>query len=394
MSRHHSHVHTACRLIEQYKGGEPFALYARHFFGNERKYGSSDRKAILSLCYGYFRGGFVFRQLPLEGQMLAGLFLTAQHSLPVLEALRVEYTFHLNEPLKDKLTLLDRDMSETQFLQRLFPHASLLSSEISPEAFTRSLLQQPDLYIRLRPGHSRFVKEQLESEGIAFRVISDETLALPPATQLDRFLEKDKYYVVQDLNSQRIREFFPPLEVADGPRIWDCCAASGGKSILAWDHYGHARLTVSDIRENILHNLGRRFRQGGITLENQCCVDLTRSSDAVPASIAESPFDLVIADVPCSGSGTWARSPEQLLFFDPLQVEAYAERQQKILRNLVPLLSKGKYLLYVTCSVFSRENEGQAAFLQNNCGLGLVRSACLKGYDHRADTLFAALFIA
>jgi len=46
--------------------------------------------------------------------------------------------------------------------------------------------------------------------------------------------------------------------------VWDCCAASGGKSILAKDVFGNITLTVSDIRKSILHNLRKRFSEAGI----------------------------------------------------------------------------------------------------------------------------------
>jgi 16S rRNA (cytosine967-C5)-methyltransferase len=103
-------------------------------------------------------------------------------------------------------------------------------------------------------------------------------------------------------------------------------------------------------------------------------------------------IDFIIADVPCSGSGTWARTPEQLKFFHQEKIAQYALLQQQIVSNAIPSLAKGGYLLYITCSVFKKENEENVNFIQKNLNLELLKSDYLKGYQMQADTLFAALF--
>lgn len=100
---------------------------------------------------------------------------------------------------------------------------------------------------------------------------------------------------------------------------------------------------------------------------------------------------MIIADVPCSGSGTWGRTPEQLAFFDQREISKYAERQKAIIGNVGQRLQPGGYLLYITCSVFKRENEEVIAHCLAKQGLQLVKMEWLKGYDKKADTLFAAL---
>ena len=107
--------------------------------------------------------------------------------------------------------------------------------------------------------------------------------------------------------------------------------------------------------------------------------------------ISES-MDLIIADVPCSGSGTWARTPEQLHFFSKKKIEEYSTLQQKIVSNASEWLKENGYLLYITCSVFKKENEENVVFFQKNLNLQFIKSEYLKGYKMQADTLFAALF--
>jgi 16S rRNA (cytosine967-C5)-methyltransferase len=145
---------------------------------------------------------------------------------------------------------------------------------------------------------------------------------------------------------------------------------------------------VSDKRKNILKNLDARFVKAGIKSYNSFIADLSANS----FSIDKNSFDLIIADVPCSGSGTWARTPEQLKFFRQEKIEQYALLQQQIISNVISSLAKGGYMLYITCSVFARENEENVNFIQKNLNLQLIKSDYLKGYQMQADTLFAALF--
>ena len=139
-----------------------------------------------------------------------------------------------------------------------------------------------------------------------------------------------------------------------------------------------------------MENLGVRFSRAGITNYKMVVADLQRPFSAptlVPAS-----FDLIIADVPCTGSGTWSRTPEQLTFFDKKDIDRYTALQRKIVGNVVPYMAQNGYLLYITCSVFDKENEENAAFIQQELRLKLLRMEYLKGYGMKADTLFVALF--
>ncbi len=169
--------------------------------------------------------------------------------------------------------------------------------------------------------------------------------------------------------------------------IWDCCAGSGGKSILAFDLFKKVRLTVSDKRKEILANLKLRFTRAEIKDYNLLSVDLEKSSPKVIGL-----FDIIIADVPCTGSGTWARTPKRLHFFKDNEIEQYALLQRRIIDNALPHLKANGYLLYITCSVFKKENEENVEFFKEKYKMNLIKSEYLKGYEMQADTLFVALF--
>jgi 16S rRNA (cytosine967-C5)-methyltransferase len=102
-------------------------------------------------------------------------------------------------------------------------------------------------------------------------------------------------------------------------------------------------------------------------------------------------FDGIIADVPCSGSGTWARTPERLRFFTSHELDAYVALQESITNNLIPSLRIGGVLVYITCSVFEVENGGRVSKLQAGGQLELVEEHLLQGSGHGADTLYCAL---
>jgi 16S rRNA (cytosine967-C5)-methyltransferase len=194
---------------------------------------------------------------------------------------------------------------------------------------------------------------------------------------------------VQDYNSQKTLDLVKEMghKLNSPLTIWDCCAGSGGKSILAFDIFENIKLSVSDSRKNILHNLRIRFGKAGIKNYELFLSDLQK-----PNPNLKNTFDLIIADVPCSGSGTWSRTPEQLIFFSRIQSEKHVITQRKIIENSIPHLKVNGHLLYITCSVFKRENEENAAFFQQQFHLNLLKMEYLKGYEYRADTMCVALF--
>ena len=407
--KYFSHLNTAVQLLQQYNGSQPFGSFIKQFFSQHKKYGSKDRKNISQLCYAFFRLGKALPQLPAEERILTALFLCSHEPNELLQHLKPEWHSQTHLPLPEKLQLVNNDQrpsGQVLTMYDLFPWRDALSDGIEYEQFCASFFTQPDLFLRLRPGAAIIVKNKLQQAGISFREIGPSCLALPNASKIDAVIETDKEAVIQDLSSQRIGELMElirnyttsstslggsapaPSTSLRAPRVWDACAASGGKSILAHDLFNRIDLTVSDVRKSILINLEKRFAAAGIKNHKAFIADLSIS----PFTIHHSPFDLIITDVPCSGSGTWSRTPEQLYYFEPKQIDRYSDLQKKIVSNAIPHLKPGGFLLYCTCSVFSKENEEVAQFIQEQHSLQLIQSVLLTGYDKKADTLFGAVF--
>lgn len=402
VSRYQSYLNTAAAILEDYRGLQPFPDFSKAFFSRDKKYGSTDRKQISHLCYCYFRLGKAMRSLPVKERILTGLLLCSDEPNKMLEALQPEMNILSSLPLEDKYSTLSKealaavpgDYGHQHAVPNIFPWAEELSEGVEPGELNKSFLVQPDLFLRLRPGKENTAQTKLENEGIAFNLLSSNCISLPNASRIEDIIELDKEAVVQDYNSQKIGD---SIRLAIDSRqsavgrgqwtVWDCCAASGGKSIMARDIMDDIDLTVSDIRKSILINLEKRFARAGIKKYEAFVADIT---DAISFP-GFSTFDLVMADVPCTGSGTWGRTPEQLFYFDQDKIGEYAAKQRKIVLNAIPAVRPGGYFLYSTCSVFTKENESIAAFI-NEQGLEIVSMQLLKGYDKKADTLFAALF--
>jgi 16S rRNA (cytosine967-C5)-methyltransferase len=382
MSRYHSYLNTTVTILEQYQGGEPFASFLKKFFADYKKAGSKDRKVISHLCYCFFRLGKFDRDIPVAERILAGLFLCSREPGEILGALRPEWNEKVREPLSSKMDEVGIGEDD------IFPWRDELSEGIEATSFSRSFFVQPDLFLRLRPGHERSVMGKLAGAGISFEQLTPNCLSLSNASRVDKIIAINREAVIQDYSSQQTAEFLGLVNKESLHKAWDCCAASGGKSILMHDLFPTIKLAVSDIRESILLNLENRFREAGIRNYSAMVIDLVSGE----LGAVGKDFDLVLCDAPCTGSGTWARTPEQLCFFQRSEIDVYARRQKAILVNVAEHVRPGGHLLYVTCSVFKKENEEVVEFIRGKSSLQLVKQKFITGYEKKADSLFAALF--
>ena len=377
-----SYLLSAQTILAHYTGNVPFAAWLKNHFRLHKKFGSKDRKLIADLCFCFFRLGNSFNDKSVEERLLIAQFLCHSQS-PFIQELRPEWAEKLNLPVKEKFGFLNNSQQ-----QQIFPFAEEISPQIDEPLFSLSFLQQPDLFLRIRPGKEQQVLKKVRDAGISFLEEGD-ALRLPINTKADEFLCIDEEVVVQDISSQQV---LTPLlayrkDINQPFTAWDCCAASGGKTILLHDTFPAAKLTVSDIRESILANLKNRLKRAGIQHYRSFVADISKPHFSLPQTV-----DFILCDAPCSGSGTWARTPEQLIFFKKEKIDDYALLQKNIARNAATNLKQGGYFLYITCSVFQKENEDVVAYLQQHAGLEPLSQNYFKGYDNKADTLFAALF--
>lgn len=151
--------------------------------------------------------------------------------------------------------------------------------------------------------------------------------------------------VIQDEGSQLVAGL-----VGCGRRILDCCAAPGGKTLAMADRNPAASVTAIEVhphRARLLRKLLTGGRSGNIE---------TIVADARRLPVSQD-FDRVLADVPCSGTGTLARNPEIKWRLRPGDLPDLHDRQVAILRSALAQVARGGRLLYSTCSLEREENE-------------------------------------
>lgn len=135
-------------------------------------------------------------------------------------------------------------------------------------------------------------------------------------------------------------------------RVWDCCAAPGGKTLVMAARMSEAEVLATDVSAKRMKQMEgrlRRFPQAGAVK--------TQVADAaeLPADCGE--FDLILCDVPCSGTGTMGRNPEIRLRVRVEELARQAVRQKEILGAALQRLAPGGRLVYSTCSLEEEENE-------------------------------------
>jgi 16S rRNA (cytosine967-C5)-methyltransferase len=193
---------------------------------------------------------------------------------------------------------------------------------------------------------------ELANAGLAGQAIGAQAVRLVrafPVAQIPGFAQGD--VSVQDAGAQLAA---PLLEVADGMRVLDACAAPGGKT-------GHllelADIDVTAVESDaqraarIDENLSRLGKRAHIVVG-----DASRPADWWDGQ----QFDRILADVPCSASGIVRRHPDIRWLRREADIARLVNEQRRIVSQLWPLLKPGGILVYVTCSIFPTEGEEQA----------------------------------
>jgi len=173
------------------------------------------------------------------------------------------------------------------------------------------------------------------------------------------------------------------VSVEQPRRIWDCCAAPGGKTMVLAARHPAAELLATDVSGRRLRAMEARFRREMPETKMR-----TLESDAAKLAASEGEFDLILCDVPCSGTGTLAPNPEIKLRLEPAELSRQAKRQREILSAALKRLAPGGRLVYSTCSLEPEENETVvAAVLEKMSGLERVGiETVLQKLTLRGDT--------
>ncbi|MCD6066550.1 MAG: tRNA/rRNA cytosine-C5-methylase [Bacteroidetes bacterium] len=375
----------AIQLVQQYtqeasQKFTPLHLYLKSYFKQYSKYGKRDRNAISELVYAYFRAGHTFPKTKIEERIVLGSYLCANtkesihYFLAQLQLNSYEPEVNVSKRVEQAKKMFS-GFDPASFL----PFEIELSTSLSKEDYFHSFLQKASTFIRIAENRHK-VLQDLEKNGIEFEPVETNELALKIlSTKNLSDLEtwKKGYFEVQDLSSQETARFLHPKK---GDQWWDVCAASGGKSLLLLSKEKNIYILASDVRKNILENYKERIKRNNFLNFETQVLDASQSFEL------DKQFDGIICDAPCSGSGTWHRSPENLYFFTQENLLHYSTLQKKILENTLKYIKPGKNLIYITCSAFKEENENVLEAIAPN-----PKSARLiNNSDQGADCMFVS----
>jgi 16S rRNA (cytosine967-C5)-methyltransferase len=168
-------------------------------------------------------------------------------------------------------------------------------------------------------------------------------------------------------------------------RVWDCCAAPGGKTLVLARRLAEAEIVATDVSAKRLAQMAARLRRYAYAERVRCAV--MDAAAAPPEEVREVTFDLILCDVPCSGTGTLARNPE---IRHQLRVEELARqsaRQRAILTGALGRLAAGGRLVYSTCSLEPEENEQVVEAVANEAGVRRVSAGPLIARLAEVDVL-------
>jgi 16S rRNA (cytosine967-C5)-methyltransferase len=259
--------------------------------------------------------------------------------------------------------------------------------------------------LRFNPGRGTLteIRSQLEHEGVALEpsryvsgayIVTTGTLAnQSPPVQLGQVY-------LQDEGSQLIASL---LDAQPGMRVLDLCAAPGGKSSqIAVEMQDTGLIVAGDLHVHRLHLLQQTCQRLAVTIVHPLALDGTQSLPLLPGH----PFDRVLVDAPCSGTGTIRRHPEIKWRLQPERLTPLAETQIKLLKSAAAVVAPGGWLVYSTCSLEPEENQAVVeGFLAEESSFKLQRPAIhealldtngyVRTYPHRHDMdgFFAAVLI-
>jgi 16S rRNA (cytosine967-C5)-methyltransferase len=371
-------------VLDRWLAGSPAEQALTNWARASRFAGSADRLAVRDLVFDAIRcrrsfaaasGAETGRGLILGGLRLAGadpaaVFTGEGHAPPRLTEAEVPVP-----PPPEGLAALDCP----DWL------APALQDSLGPDfaAVMQRLRHRAPVFLRVHAGRATLPQAiaALAAEGVAAAPHPLANFVLEVSGGA-RKIQSTRAYAegvveVQDAASQAVVQALP---LRPGMRVLDLCAGGGGKT-LAMAAAADLTLFAHDAEPRRMADLPVRAARAGAVVRL-----LDRPEDAAP-------FDLVLADAPCSGSGAWRRSPEGKWALTPERLAALVATQGAILDRAAALVAPGGVLAYATCSLLAAENGGQvAAFLGRAPGFRAARDLRLTPLDG-GDGFFLALMV-
>ena len=251
------------------------------------------------------------------------------------------------------------------------------------EALAKATLERPSEWLRVNLQKttvdalikklSLTIKSEIRNPNS--ELVYDRYIQVPEGAKLKPILESESFANGEfSLQNPAAYEVVKLLDLKPGQKVWDACAAPGGKSALMAEMDPTLDILASDVSEfrvekmqDLLDRLGLAnvrlecidalSPQLPVTLEEQCSDRAQEAMDPIVSPTASlqddtlsSLFDRILLDVPCSNMGVIARRPESKYRITPESVKELAELQSRLLASVSQALKVGGVLVYATCS--------------------------------------------
>lgn len=363
-------VAAAIEVLDRAFAGEPVEKLLTGWARSSRFAGSKDRAAVRDLVfdglrrrqsYGAVGGADTGRGVMIGAAVLAGeadALFTGQGYAPAPlgpdEGQGAVSGHDMPDWLMDKLSQWD-----------------------DPDAICEVLRHRAPVTLRVsrRVGLAK-AQDALFAEGIETEPLAGGALCI---TQGARKLRQSRAYAdgLVELQDASAQAFCAAVPVSAGDRVLDYCAGGGGKILALADRVA-ITADAHDINPRRMTDLPARALRAGLVI--------------TPVARPKAPYDVVLCDVPCSGSGTWRRDPQGKWLLTPDRFTDLLAVQRQIVEQALPLVRPGGVLAYATCSIFAQENTEQMDWiLAQHAGLALIdHQARSPAIEH--DGFFWAIF--
>ena len=323
-------------------GPIPLDLCCYRYFKNNRSLGANDKRTIRACAYG------IIKHL---------LLIDSLQNVKTSWENRVEayLSIDIKEQIKKRKDL-DPNLL-TSLPLWLFKVLSKAYGEKKAIEIGHCFCQKAPIYLRVNTLKSSrqqimcLLKKDLDIQCV--ENLEDAIKVLSPV-KFNTYQEyQNVHFEIQDASCQKVVE---SLKMKGNERILDFCAGAGGKSLhLCAKLKNKGQVNLFDIRVGILQNAKKRLKKAGAfnTTIYTCKKDLKKLKNKM---------DIVLADVPCSGSGTLRRTPEQKYKISEAIVKNLILAQREIVKEAMTYLKPSGRLIYSTCSILPQENEEQIDF--------------------------------
>ena len=338
----------------------------KSFIRNNKYIGSKDRKLLYEITFSMLKKYFGLLYICKTYNINCSV-----RNLALFNFCNKFKQYSLEDLYKGKYSLKKKDddfyifKKANNFIDEIKPilpnwleKKTLIKTEIEKKSFYSSILSEPrfDVAINIMKYSRDDVKKKLNKNNIICSFTKNSAVGITVNNRIPNntlIKIKNDMFEVQDEGSQLMTLL---VGAEKNMKILDMCAGKGTKTILMSNLLkSEGTITAYDKIKQRLGILKSRVKE--LKLKNINFDFDMKNNDQ---------FDLVLCDVPCSGTGTWRRRPENIMWLKNEELEKFKLVQKNILFNAAKLCKIGGKIVYITCSLLYDENEFQIKSFLNN----------------------------